>query len=126
MYDNQKTFDLIWKGLEAQDWQKSRDQKYGNTACAYRGEGGRKCAAGILIPDELYKKEFEGWTVSSLYYDMKDDQSIVLYRMMQDLGHDPAFVSICQSTHDNDAEDALPMKDSFIALAKECGLVIPA
>ena len=22
--------------------------------CAYRGEGGKKCAAGVLIPDEMY------------------------------------------------------------------------
>lgn len=33
-------------------------------SCAYRGDGGRMCAAGILIADSEYKKEFEGeyWT----------------------------------------------------------------
>ena len=27
--------------------------------CAYRGEGGFKCAIGCLIPDSLYKESFE-------------------------------------------------------------------
>ena len=28
--------------------------------CVYRGEDGRKCAIGVLIPDELYTKDIEG------------------------------------------------------------------
>lgn len=28
--------------------------------CVYRGPGGRRCALGWLIPDELYKPEIEG------------------------------------------------------------------
>lgn len=28
--------------------------------CAYRGDGGRKCAVGVLIPDALYFQELEG------------------------------------------------------------------
>ena len=28
--------------------------------CAYRGEGGRKCAIGCLIKDEFYHKDLEG------------------------------------------------------------------
>ena len=27
--------------------------------CAYRGDGGRKCAAGVLIPDSYYTKKME-------------------------------------------------------------------
>ncbi len=32
----------------------------GGGECAYRGEKGLKCAAGILIPDELYTADMEG------------------------------------------------------------------
>lgn len=32
----------------------------GVSACAYRGVGGNKCAAGIFIPDELYSDKLEG------------------------------------------------------------------
>jgi len=28
--------------------------------CAYRGENGMKCAAGVLIPDDQYKPAMEG------------------------------------------------------------------
>lgn len=42
---------ILYKGIEG---------------CAYRGKNGTKCAAGCLIPDELYKPEFENKTVSGL------------------------------------------------------------
>lgn len=29
-------------------------------ACAYRGEDGKKCALGILIPDDKYNPDIEG------------------------------------------------------------------
>lgn len=32
--------------------------------CAYRGEGGRKCAIGCLIEDNLYDPDFEGVAVN--------------------------------------------------------------
>lgn len=31
--------------------------------CCYRTKDGRKCAIGLLIPDHLYRPEFEGETV---------------------------------------------------------------
>lgn len=34
--------------------------------CAYRGEDGRRCAIGILIPNTLYDKRIESRTVRSL------------------------------------------------------------
>lgn len=35
--------------------------------CAYRGDHGRKCAIGCLIPDEHYQKTMEGRTVGELF-----------------------------------------------------------
>lgn len=32
-------------------------------SCAYRGQGGRRCAGGWLIPDEAYKPGMEGLDV---------------------------------------------------------------
>lgn len=34
--------------------------------CSYRGEGGKKCAAGVLIPDELYDPSMETKTYSAV------------------------------------------------------------
>jgi hypothetical protein len=36
--------------------------------CAYRGIDGLKCAAGCLIPEEIYKSDFEGVTWTSLIH----------------------------------------------------------
>lgn len=38
--------------------------EYGS--CAYRGENGKKCAIGCLIPDDLYDYSFEGEGASEL------------------------------------------------------------
>ena len=31
-----------------------------NHVCAYRGDGGTKCAVGVLIPDDLYDSSMDG------------------------------------------------------------------
>lgn len=41
--------------------------------CAYRGENETKCAVGLFIPDEKYKKNFEGYGVVGI---LKDDPSL--------------------------------------------------
>lgn len=55
MYTTQETFDMICEGLKAQNWQRSAV----GTQCLYRGPNGRKCAVGLLIPDDDYDKDFE-------------------------------------------------------------------
>lgn len=37
----------------------SHIQSKGFVGCAYRGDNGLKCAAGCLIPDEIYNRDFE-------------------------------------------------------------------
>ena len=41
--------------------------------CAYRGKHGRKCAIGVLIPDEQYHEEMEKRTVRYLVQNMHVD-----------------------------------------------------
>jgi hypothetical protein len=36
-------------------------EPFGRPRCAYRGEGGTRCAVGVFIPDELYSPELEGF-----------------------------------------------------------------
>lgn len=50
----QEIFNIVSKHLLNQ-----RQKSILNSFCAYRGENGLKCAAGILIPDDEYKPEFE-------------------------------------------------------------------
>jgi len=45
--------------------------------CAYRGKDGKRCAIGVLIPDEEYEASFENKTFSYLLSvgDLKGDSS---------------------------------------------------
>lgn len=57
----QEMFDKAVRGLHAQGYRRAvvRDDE-GGTACRYRAHGGLRCAVGHLIPDELYKRSFNG------------------------------------------------------------------
>jgi hypothetical protein len=60
----QEMFDAAYRGLASQNWQQSRDEGE-FTMCLYRGPEGRKCAAGWLIPDNLYDPKMEGHRADS-------------------------------------------------------------
>lgn len=64
--------------------------------CAYRGERGRKCAVGALIPDELYETRFEGQRVWDLYHPcgerlfaLKHTSLLQSLQQVHDLGPQP-------------------------------------
>lgn len=71
MKTNQEIFDIVAKHLLTQAAKSLSVQctgtVYEHRACRYRGDEGRKCAVGVLIPDELYKAELEGWSVTNTY-----------------------------------------------------------
>jgi hypothetical protein len=46
--------------------QKARSVDEGNKVCMYRGEQGRMCAAGCLIPDEVYGRHLESKSIAVL------------------------------------------------------------
>jgi len=59
----QELFDIVFKHLMSQN---ARSMMGNGITCAYRGEGGLKCAIGILIPDEDYRKDMEGAAAQNL------------------------------------------------------------
>jgi hypothetical protein len=60
--NRQEVFNTVYAGLLAQNARSTTQlsSSDGGTACRYRGDAGRKCALGLLIPDELYSVEMEG------------------------------------------------------------------
>jgi hypothetical protein len=59
--DRQQIFDLVSAGLLLQARKSYRSvEGFHGKLFAYRGEGNCKCAAGFLIPDQIYSKEMEG------------------------------------------------------------------
>jgi len=63
----QTAFNVMIDGLAAQGWQRSTETTKVTvnhvtsdvTRCRYRGENGRKCAVGQLIPDNVYDPEWD-------------------------------------------------------------------
>lgn len=77
--DKQEIFDKVAAGIIAQGGPslKIRPARLGEPIeCRYRGENGRKCAAGHLIPDADYRVSFEGLRFESLFYETARHRAI--------------------------------------------------
>lgn len=88
---NQEIFDTVAQHLLTQN---SRAIDTGGL-CSYRAPDGKKCAVGILIPDNSYKPHFEGFSVSALIShnllpDFSTEQSTLLFSLQRI--HDTAQV----------------------------------
>lgn len=74
---NQQIFDKVAKHLLAQGRRSTAPDGH---SCQYRGQEGRSCAVGCLIPDDIYDKRIEAIAVSVLSGDIKNtDGSFVTY-----------------------------------------------
>ena len=70
MRTKQEIYDIVINHLRAQGAKSliTKLDEEGNLIpdlCAYRGDGGMKCAAGILIPDDVYSEKMEGFSMPS-------------------------------------------------------------
>lgn len=86
----QEVFDFISNHLLTQNKQcwilnPKYDQtlSYGKEICGYRNDEGLKCAAGCLIDDDEYKKEFEGltWDILILRKKITSKHDSLIYRL---------------------------------------------
>ena len=68
--------------------------------CRYRAKDGSACAAGCLIPDELYNPDFEGNRAFNRY-----GQTGVIVDVWPDIDYEVAvFIDEIQRIHDNAAD----------------------
>lgn len=74
----QEVFDKVVSHLRTQG-KKSMNE---DSECLYRGPGGLKCAAGCLIEDEEYRKDFEGSIIGSLCLDKRQFLSSFIERII--------------------------------------------
>lgn len=105
----------------------------GETICAYRGENNTKCAAGCLIPDEVYGKWMEGMNISAIVNAkhprmfITPAQEVLVNKTAESLNHlKPHLILIAdlQRTHDD-----IPVEDwenEFQELASNHGVVYTA
>ena len=90
-YTPEEILSISYKGLIEQG---GPSTDYYNL-CLYRGPGNRKCAIGHLIPDNLYKAEFEKLTIRLLIEKFPQipplfGENIDLAKRIQDI-HDSAY-----------------------------------
>lgn len=60
-------FDLLVNTSKEGGFPSTREKVCGAIECAYRGNEGRKCAVGLLIPKSAYKNEMEGLPAFELF-----------------------------------------------------------
>lgn len=63
--NEQQVYDFVIVKLREQGYASTRSSP-GGDHCAYRGDGGRRCGIGWLIPDEQYHEDFEETSVTEL------------------------------------------------------------
>lgn len=71
----QEVFDIVSVHLVTQGVPSWGTSARGNGTCMYRGEGGLKCAIGVLLPDDTNVSLFEGRTVDLVWDLVKDVHS---------------------------------------------------
>jgi hypothetical protein len=86
---NQEIFDRVVEGIFAQGGPSITRDPFGNIICLYRSENGRKCAAGLILPDEEYCLGDEGKPCCEIWW----------FDNVEDI----EFLSKLQKIHDNAA-----------------------
>jgi len=83
----------------------------GGEICAYRGLNGTMCAAGCLIPDELYSPDLEGLVVEAMSDGVYD-------RLFPNINR--LFLSDLQRVHDSSInwKSDSTMREALISVAK--------
>jgi hypothetical protein len=111
--EDQEMFDTMVRGLASQGWERSLASVEMSDRCAYRGDEGRKCAVGWLIPDEAYRPEMEGWPVLHVLEECAVPSSMAYWIRRAQLEHDTRF-------------GCLNMRGRFQALADRLGFDWPS
>jgi hypothetical protein len=100
----QEVFDFVAKKLIEQG-QKSASSKA--DGCAYRGDYGRKCAIGWLIPDSNYDPDIEGNTWAKIVGTFPSVSAAVLDQIDPAVDINHGFFTYLQNCHDlaDDGDD---------------------
>jgi hypothetical protein len=121
----QAAFNIVVAGLASQGFERSLanlSAPNGGTfeGCAYRGEHGRRCAAGWLIKDEHYSPDLEKTTVCG---HPPTQAALLKSGVCRELF---PFVGQLQRIHDNEDEDYnIPMQEQLLNFAIEHELIVP-
>ena len=137
--DTQKLFDMVVRGLAAQNWLPSTTlDRHNKRSRSYYRHAGRKCAIGQLIKDELYDPEIETLGVcnhevlsvvgASTGIDMSNKE-IVHFLVKMQMKHDCCISEVDLANEENEETRRKicdTLRRTFRSLAKELELKWPA
>lgn len=110
----QEMFDAAYIGLASQGFIRSMS----NQGCAYRGDEGRRCAIGWIMPDEAYSPDLEGLSPMNCEIEKALDLA----------SGDICFADELQEAHDGDAHEGdtpEAMKERLESFAIKYNLTVP-
>lgn len=113
----QEIFNKVATHLFTQGTRAMLDPECESGQCMYRGPNGSKCAVGVLIPDKLYRKNMETFTINGLL----DDEKVVLPAWMAE---NRELLWSLQSTHDRHLawDSSMAMRRKLRGVAEVHGL----
>lgn len=101
-YEKQELFDIVVAGIFSQGGP-SIKENIKSTICLYRSQSGRKCAAGLVLPDTEYSTDFEHKICTVISW----------FKMHTDIN----FLEELQKIHDRYASNSDKLDKEFF---KEC------
>lgn len=128
----QEVFDIVYNGLKKQGFEKSEAGYQGLTSCAYRGDNGRKCAAGMLFTDDDFNKAVDLCIAESRMdaetarnnVNCTTSAAVIIDRVRPDLREHLNLISALQKIHDRSV-DSSDMQNTLVDFAKSLKLNIP-
>lgn len=80
--------------------------------CHYRTSNGMKCAVGVLIPDDLYNPNMEGYQVSTLFAEHTELHSLFAPEILEEAIN---LLEHLQALHDyqSDFNDMISKMEAF-------------
>lgn len=123
----QEAFAKAYKGLESQGFESAIKNGHGIFLCSYRGDEGRRCAFGWLIPDHLEEKIEEGIGVDAYDDDFFHDCGLnpedkEFFKDLQ-FCHDSAYLNGKDPCNLKSTSEY--MKEELIYFAQKYDLEIP-
>jgi hypothetical protein len=118
MWTKQRIFNKVAKHLLKQGRRSKFNAAKGYAVCAYRGDGGARCALGCVIWNKHYNSYLEGQSINSASVQSALEKSLgVSFEKDEDLW---SFFNRLQSIHDS----VMPAqwRDSLLFLAAKHGL----
>lgn len=114
--NQQEVFDTVATHLFTQRARAVLDEP-GDDACRYRAPDGKRCAVGVLIPDGMYRAEYEGFSVSEM-------PTADLKRMGLGEKGTPSLLTALQGVHDSKLSWKQPeaMRHELVRVAWRFGL----